>query len=216
MTSVLKTVLAVLLLSLSAAASYAATGIYLEPSTETYVVADLRDVVYDSSGTVVRSTSGACVRTQWYNGYDVCGTDVAVAAPRLHARVLSREERTAYFGFNQASLSPEMRERLDTLANELRSNDQVRGARIVGYADRIGNPVYNEKLSKRRAEAVRRYLVSRGIINARVADTRWFGERAPATECPDDLSRVELIDCLQKDRRVEVEIDYEPDVSASR
>ncbi len=207
------------LLLLSAGASYAATGTYLE-SGKSFQVADARDVVHDeATGTIVRSSSGACVRTKWVNGYDMCATDVVAPQVRteLHqAASLSREERTVYFGFNLASLSPEMRDRLDTLANALRSDSQVKGARIVGYADRIGNPAYNEKLSKKRAENVRKYLVARGIINTQVADTRWLGARAPATDCPSNLSRPELIDCLQKDRRVEVEIDYTPDQRAAR
>lgn len=173
---------------------------------------NLQDVVHDeASGTVVRSTDGECVRTQWMNNYDVCSGPMA-----QRSVVLSREERTVYFGFNQASLSPEMRQKLDTLAGVLKSDNQVTGARIVGYADRIGNPGYNERLSKRRAESVRHYLASRALINTRVTDVRWFGASEPATECPSDMKRPELIECLQKDRRVEVEIDYAPEVQAAR
>ncbi|MFY9287420.1 MAG: OmpA family protein [Alphaproteobacteria bacterium] len=218
-----KPILAAALLLLSAGASYAATGKYLEPasSIKPIVVADARDVVYSmGSGTVARSSSGECIRTKWMNGYDVCSTAAApapvVKTQKQRSVSLSREERTVYFDFNKASLKPEMKERLNTLANVLRSDDQVRGARIVGYADRIGNPGYNEKLSKKRAESVRQYLVAKGIINTSVADTRWFGESEPATDCSDDLKRSELIECLQKDRRVEVEIDYVADVHASR
>jgi len=217
-----RTLLTGLLLLLSAGASYAATGAYLEPASGSYQVADARDVVHDeASGTIARSSSGECVRTKWVNSYDVCSTEVVVPAPQVRTEMreatsLSREERTVYFGFNLASLSPEMKERLDTLASTLRSDSQVKGARIVGYADRIGNPGYNEKLSKKRAENVRKYLVAKGLINTQVADTRWFGARVPATDCPSDMSRPELIDCLQKDRRVEVEIDYMPDQQASR
>ncbi len=183
--------------------------------------ADVRDVVHDeSSGTIVRSTSGACVRTQWSNGYDMCSTEVAVAPkPVAHVQqtaAISREDRTIYFGFNKSTLSPEMKQRLDTLATNLRSNDQVKGAHIVGYADRIGNAGYNEKLSKKRADSVRHYLVARGVINTDIADTRWFGESNPATSCPDGLKRPQLIECLQPDRRVEVEIDFAPDVQATR
>jgi outer membrane protein OmpA-like peptidoglycan-associated protein len=132
------------------------------------------------------------------------------------AAALSREERTVYFGFNLASLSSEMKTRLDGLAGVLRSDSQVKGARIVGYADRIGNPVYNEKLSKKRAENVRQYLIARGLINTQVADTRWLGASAPSTDCASGLSHTALVDCLQKDRRVEVEIDFTPDQRAGR
>ena len=172
---------------------------------------DIRDVVHDeTSGTVVRSTSGECVRSNWSNSYDECSGAV------MRTAEISREERTVYFGFNQASISPQMKQRLDLLATRLKSEQSVRGARIVGYADRIGNPDYNERLSKKRAEAVKNYLVARGLINTQVAETRWVGASEPSTECPADLKRPALIDCLQKDRRVEVEIDYAPEVRASR
>jgi len=216
----LKIMATALFLLISAGASYAATAA-LEPEIgKPYMtLADNRDVVRDGEdGTIVRSSSGACVRTRWSNGFDMCDTQVA-AAPQANVRQassLSREERTVYFGFNQATLSPEMKDRLKTLANVLQSDSQVKGARIVGYADRIGSPGYNEKLSKKRAENVKNYLVAKGYINTQVADTRWLGASAPATECPNNLKRPELLDCLQADRRVEVEIDYTTNTQASR
>ena len=121
-----------------------------------------------------------------------------------------------YFGFNLASLSPEMKQKLDTLANTLMSASNVKGARIVGYADRIGNPGYNEKLSKKRAENVKQYLIAKGLINTQVADTRWLGSSTPTTDCPANLKRADLLNCLQPDRRVEVEIDYATNIQASR
>ena len=211
---------------ISANLAYAATGVYLEPvrehpySANLHKVSDARDVVRStSSGTIVRSTSGACVRTRWSNGYDVCDTQAAAPPPPVIQKKIvnfSREERTVYFGFNQASLLPQMKERLDTLATAMKSESNVRGAQIVGYADRLGNRDYNEKLSKKRAENVRQYMISRGIINTRVAETKWIGEDEPVTTCSDDLPRPQLIDCLQNDRRVEVEIEYMTEVQASR
>ncbi len=212
----LKPVLTAILLLASAGASYAATGNTLEPASgPTYVVADARDVVYDeATGTIARSSDGECIRTQWMDNHDACANQV-VETQTVVAQI-SREDRTVYFGFNQATLTPDMKARLDTLATNLRSESRVKDARIVGYADRIGNSGYNEKLSKKRAETVKNYLVSKGLINTQVADTRWFGANEPATSCPSDLKRPELIECLQKDRRVEVEVDYTPDVRASR
>jgi outer membrane protein OmpA-like peptidoglycan-associated protein len=205
-----------LLLLASAGLSYAATGTYLEPAPASprYILADARDVVLtESTGVFARSSNGQCVRTMWLTHHDAC----AEMAQQTEMRsVLSREERTVYFGFNQSSLSPQMKARLDTLANVLRSDRQVKGARIVGYADRIGNPSYNEKLSQRRAERVLKHLVDKGLLNAHVADTRWLGSSTSTTDCPGTMKRSELINCLQKDRRVEVEIDYAPDIRASR
>jgi outer membrane protein OmpA-like peptidoglycan-associated protein len=189
--------------------------------------AESRDVVHNDYGTVVHTElSGTCVRTKWMNPSDPCAPAVAVpppepAPPQVQVQeqvrtVMSREDRTIYFGFNLASLTPEMQQRLDTLATNMRADSQVRGARIVGYADRIGNPSYNEQLSKKRAENVRKYLVSKGMINTQIADTRWYGEQNPATTCDSKLKRPELINCLQRDRRVEVELDFATDQRASR
>lgn len=178
------------------------------------LVSDSQDVVHDeTTGTILHSTWGPCVRTKWMKPSDPCAPAVAETPPPPAPPPLqiSREERTVYFAFNQAVISPEMQQRLDTLAQKLRSERSVRGARIVGYADRIGNAGYNEKLSKKRAEAVKEFLVSKGIINTSVADTRWEGSKDSVTDCPDKLKRTKLITCLQGDRRVEVEIDYYPE-----
>ena len=56
---------------------------------------------------------------------------------------------------------------LDEAVRLLRSNERV-AVRIAGYTDSIDSEAYNLKLSKRRAEAVRDYLVSQGISTARV------------------------------------------------
>jgi len=184
--------------------------------------ADSRDVVHDeTNGTILRSTSGACVRTKWSSSYDECMTEVptpqpVAVVPPPRSIAISREERTIYFSFNQASLSPEMQERLNTLTVKLKSERDVKGARIVGYADRIGNASYNAQLSKKRAEETRQYLIAKGLINTSVADTRWVGDTEPTASCSNKLKHTQLVECLQKDRRVEVEIDYFPTEQAVR
>jgi outer membrane protein OmpA-like peptidoglycan-associated protein len=129
---------------------------------------------------------------------------------------LMQGERTAYFSFNDTTLTTETRQRLDALATGIKTHNGIRGARVVGFADRIGDPSYNEELSKKRAESVKDYLVSKGIVHASVADTRWFGDSLPATNCPDKLPKSELINCLQQDRRVEVEVDYATQIAAAQ
>jgi outer membrane protein OmpA-like peptidoglycan-associated protein len=102
--------------------------------------------------------------------------------------------------------------RLNTLADRLNSAGDVEGARVVGYADRIGTVSYNEKLSRKRAEAVRDYLIARGVVNSSVTKTRWVGKSEPTADCPKNMTRVQVIDCLQPDRKVEVEIIYRKEV----
>jgi outer membrane protein OmpA-like peptidoglycan-associated protein len=200
-----------LLMSAGIACAAPASSATPQSNRPIVLVSESQDVVHDeTTGTVVHSTWGPCVRTKWMNPNDPCAPAEAAPPPPPPPLQISREERTVYFAFNEAALSPEMRQRLETLAYKLRSEQNVRGARIVGYADRIGNPAYNEKLSKKRAETVRQFLVSKGIINTSVADTRWVGAKDSVTNCPNDLKRTQLIECLQGDRRVEVEIDYYP------
>ena len=81
----------------------------------------------------------------------------------------------------------------------------------VGYTDRIGSDAYNLKLSQRRAQAVKDYLVTKGIEPNRVY-TEGKGEANPVKQCADPSAKGEvrnqkqLIDCLQPNRRVEVEV----------
>ena len=78
---------------------------------------------------------------------------------------------------------------------------------ITGHADRIGSHEYNQKLSERRAEAVKDYLVSRGIA-ADVVDIMGAGKTqpVPGVTCADKLPRKRLIECLAPNRRVVVEL----------
>jgi|GEM_PF-543322 len=176
----------------------AETGKQYIPFPKSPAGPDYRDVVRDSNGTPIRSTSGNCVRTMWPAGCDACSNQP----------IIPLEERTVYFPLNKSGLTPVAKKKLDALARTIRSYGPVKSVRIAGFADRLGSPVHNEKLSKARADNVRKYLVSKGIVNAKVVETRWFGDTIPATNCPKTMKRKELIACLQKDRRVEVEVEF--------
>ena len=109
------------------------------------------------------------------------------------------------FDFDQAVLRPEVKSVLDELIARLRDAEWDR-LDLIGYTDRIGADEYNKQLSERRAWAVARYLVDQGIpLNKLRIEGR--GERDSLLtegECT-DLAREELIACLQKDRRVQIE-----------
>jgi len=136
--------------------------------------------------------------------------------PPPQRTVVGKEDRTVYFGFNKANLTADSRDRLNSLANRLMSADDVTGAKIVGYADRIGSVSYNQALSERRAEHVRDYLINRGFVKPSVTETRWVGKSEPSTSCSKYLPRAQLIRCLQPDRKVEVDINYRAEVQAER
>jgi OOP family OmpA-OmpF porin len=109
------------------------------------------------------------------------------------------------FDFDQAVLRPEVRSLLDSLVEKLKDAEYDR-LDIVGHADRIGAPEYNQHLSDRRAWAVARYLMDKGVPLQKMR-VEGVGEREPVTpveECR-DLGRAELIECLHKDRRVEID-----------
>ena len=170
---------------------------------------DERDVIHDERGNVIRGTLfGNCVRTKWdSNGGDECGQKPQVAKITKH-RQIAEEERTVYFEFNKTKILPSESAKLDGLASVLKSMNDITGVSIVGYADRIGTVKYNEKLSKERAKVVEKYLQTRGYLNTTIAKTRWLGETVPITECSNKLIRSELINCLGRDRRVTIEIQY--------
>lgn len=74
---------------------------------------------------------------------------------------------------------------------------------VTGHTDRIGSDAYNQKLSERRAEAAKNYLVGKGVSANRLAAVG-KGESSPVVTC-NDRKRSGLIECLAPNRRVEVE-----------
>ncbi|MDD3181966.1 MAG: OmpA family protein [Alphaproteobacteria bacterium] len=177
---------AILVLGMGAASSQAAT----------------LDVVRDSNGTPVRTKDNDCVRSNWLSDSNSCKDQEASAPAVITA------SKPVYFAFGRSSLTTDGKKALNAIAADIKAKGPaVTSVRVAGFADRIGSAAANEKLSKKRADTVRKYLVSKGIVNAQVVETRWFGESQPATDCPKNLSRAKLIKCLQPDRRVEVEVD---------
>jgi len=117
---------------------------------------------------------------------------------------------TELFEFNKATLTPEARGKLDSeVVGKLKDMASIRYIIVNGHADRLGSPQYNQALSEKRAEAVRAYLVSRGV-DASSVETMGFGKTLPVKACPDQKDRKSLIECLAPNRRVVVEIQGMP------
>jgi len=109
------------------------------------------------------------------------------------------------FDFDRAVLRPEVKDVLDALAVRLEGAQYDR-LDIIGYTDRLGSDDYNQNLSERRAWAVARYLIDKGVPLSKMR-VQGRGERNSvmmSTECA-ELERDDLITCLQRDRRVEIE-----------
>jgi len=112
------------------------------------------------------------------------------------------------FDFSKDVLKPEGRAALDGVVNEIRTqNVKLELFVVVGHTDRIGGDVPNQRLSERRAASVKSYLVTQGI-EASYIHTEGRGRMQPVTgtSCNDIRARQVLIDCLQPDRRVDIEI----------
>lgn len=96
------------------------------------------------------------------------------------------------------------RAQLDEFADKIKSFDRLKSIRITGHTDRLGSSAYNDRLSVKRAETVRRYLIERGVP-AGVMSIAGLGKSQPVQECG-GLLRNELIECLKPNRRVEIEV----------
>jgi len=184
----------------------------------------------DTRGAIVKTPFGLCVRTGFWSpamALAECDPDlvkkpapVPVAPrpapakpvtppppPKPAAVVPSREKVTlsadTLFNFDKATIRPDAKAKLDDLVGKIKGvNLEVVIA--IGHADRIGSDRYNQKLSVRRAESVKAYLVSKGIPANRIY-TEGKGEKQPVKACP-AMPRAKLIQCLQPNRRVEIEV----------
>jgi len=133
-------------------------------------------------------------------------TPPATVAP--HAPAISSEKITyqadALFDFDKAILKPAGREKLSELASKIQGiNLEVVVA--TGHTDRIGTDKCNDRLSLRRAQAVKAFLVSKGVEANRIY-TEGKGRRNPVTTGCNKKNRKQLIACLAPDRRVEGEV----------
>ncbi len=103
----------------------------------------------------------------------------------------------AFFDFDKSVLKPEGKAKLDDLVGKVKDiNLEVIIA--VGHTDSIGTDAYNQRLSVRRAESVKAYLVSKGIEKNRVY-TEGKGEKQPVADNRTAEGRA-------KNRRVEIEV----------
>ncbi len=127
------------------------------------------------------------------------------AAPKPAAQKVTLAA-DALFDFNKADLRPEGKAKLDKLTADIKGI-KLEVILAVGHADHFGGDAYNQKLSEKRAAAVKAYLVSKGIDANRVY-AEGKGEKQPVTkpdQCKGPKSKA-VVDCLQPDRRVDIEV----------
>jgi OOP family OmpA-OmpF porin len=103
----------------------------------------------------------------------------------------------AFFDFDKAVLKPEGKAKLDDLVSKM-GGINLEVIIAVGHTDSVGSDAYNQKLSVRRSEAVKSYLVGKGVEKNRVY-TEGKGEKQPVADNKTAEGRA-------KNRRVEIEV----------
>ncbi len=103
----------------------------------------------------------------------------------------------AFFDFNKSVLKPEAKAKLDDLVGKLKGIS-LEVIIAVGHTDAVGGDAYNQKLSVRRAESVKAYLVTKGIEPNRIY-TEGKGKKQPVADNKTAEGRA-------KNRRVEIEV----------
>jgi len=118
------------------------------------------------------------------------------------------------FAFDKAELRPEGQKKIDEIAGRLKGAN-VQQINMIGHADRIGPDQYNQKLSEKRAEAVKEYLSKQGVETTKVrAEGRGKSEPVTGNECKGEKGS-KLIACLQPDRRVDIEVRGEKETAST-
>jgi OOP family OmpA-OmpF porin len=191
-------------------------------------VAQERVYVIDQRDVVAKSGFGLCWRTGYWSPAaaaadkagcecdkdllpkEVCAPKAAPTGGNAAAAKPAGEKITvaadALFDFNKAVLRPEGKAKLDDVVAKAKAI-KLEVILAVGHTDRIGGDAYNQKLSEKRAAAVKEYLVSKGIEANRVY-TEGKGKKQPVTgdKCKGNKKSAALVSCLQPDRRVDIEV----------
>lgn len=208
----------------------------LSETASAQVRQDEHAIVMDSSGVPVTSGFGLCLRSGFgpaplWNAK--ChgelpvpiaqgvaaqgGAPAAVPAPAPEPVVMAAAaplpiyekvvfDANVLFDSDKSALRPAGRDTLDQFVDRIRGLDSQRIA-AIGYADRMGAEASNQILSEERVDAVKAYLVGKGIAAQRV-QTSARGETRPSTQAGEckDANNAKNVACMQPDRHVFIEV----------
>ena len=156
-------------------------------------------------------TNELCWQTGYYpDGNAVVGCDAVapvVVAPTVPVVPVAQNvglnfDANSLFDFDKATLRPVGQQTLSSLATALKSVS-FNQAIVVGHTDSFGSDAYNDRLSLRRAEAVKAFLVGQGISAAQIT-TQGMGKRALLVQPLTKGTRAARIAAEQPNRRVSV------------
>ena len=176
----------------------------------------------DASGKAVKDGSGACVVTQGQVLPECAGVKPAPAAPAKPAEPAAPAptpapapkpaepakpaptavrqsiviQADALFDFDKSVVRPDGKRSIDEALAKIKGVD-LEMVIATGHTDSIGTDRYNQRLSERRAAAVKEYLVSKGIASSKVT-TIGKGESQP-------VATNKTAEGRQKNRRVDIE-----------
>ena len=175
--------------------------------------------VMNSGKSIVRTGTGGCLRTKnWSKDMAVVECDPDLVASReapvemaAMEVVIQKElkpitlQADALFAFDSAELTENGRAELDKAMRQVPDKANLQDSKIIitGYTDRLGEADYNQQLSENRANAVKDYLVSKGV-RGEIIDARGLGATNPVVSC-DQERGASLIDCLAPNRRTSIE-----------
>jgi OmpA-OmpF porin, OOP family len=125
----------------------------------------------------------------------------AACQPQMDTITVGAEK---LFGFDKANLKAEGKAALDEAAAKIKANPEIKAVIVTGHTDRLGSDAYNNKLSTRRANQVKAYLVSQGVDSGLIEATG-KGESEPVVQCKGNKATKKLISCLQPNRRVTIQ-----------
>lgn len=169
--------------------------------------------VRDSKGEYVVDSNKKCIRTSRWSKEGAtkeCDPDlfpvekapepepIAVAEPAKVAYSTVTLSADAFFDFDKSTLKPAGKAKLTELASGLSQYEKVDSIRATGHTDSVGTDRYNQSLSERRAAAVKKFLIEKGV-DASVIVTEGLGESSPVASNKTKAGRA-------KNRRVEVTI----------
>jgi outer membrane protein OmpA-like peptidoglycan-associated protein len=123
-------------------------------------------------------------------------------APAPQPAIIEKGRQTlnVEFDFDKATIKKGYYNDIDNLVKVMKDYPDLNVV-IEGHTDNVGSDAYNKKLSQRRADAVKKYMVDKGGIDANRLKAEGFGESKP-------IASNETKEGQQQNRRVEAAVDY--------